>query len=122
MLKHSQMSDTDLFTRYVDICNQAILLNKDRFPFKQILGAGEKAGKGQVIEVHLEDGKDQMRFALEIQKGLLTAKAHSACEKCNCTGNWSVTRNYIEEVVADPDPYIMNPAKIDWGWMVSGNA
>ena len=44
-----------LFKEYVQVCNTALNLNKDRFPFKQILGAAQEAEGDRIIEITIRD-------------------------------------------------------------------
>ncbi len=30
---------------------------------------------------------------------------------------WVLRRRFLEEVVADPETYLHQPARLDWGWM-----
>ena len=107
----------DLMKRYLDVCNQAMVLNKDRFPFKQILGAAQKSECGKVIEVNIVDDVPAASYAMTFSRDGLAAQPHSSCSDCRCDRKWVVRRAYLEEVAKDPENYIQNPAKIDWEWM-----
>ena len=124
MQTHAQMDDSTLFDRYLEICNQALLLNKDRFPFKQILGAGAKAGQNHLYDVRIENALEKGCFSMMLHDGRLQAQAmqDKGCAGCCCSDKWRVTRQYLEEVVSRPDEYIVNPAKLDWGWMIQNGA
>ena len=107
----------DLMKRYLDVCNRALELNENRFPFKQILGAARKSECGKVIEVNIIDGKLGASYAMTFDKEGLAAEPHSSCSDCKCERAWSVSKDYLEDVARDPESYIQNPAKIDWEWM-----
>lgn len=111
----------DLITRYLDVCNRALALNKDRFPFKQILGAARSAECDRVIEVDVMDSQPKQSYVMSIYHDRVVAVPHGECCDCQCDRTWCVTVSYLEEVVLRPDIYIQNPAKIDWGWMYDDN-
>jgi len=107
----------ELLKRYLDVCNQALVLNKNRFPFKQILGAAEKSEIGRVIEVNVLDISVQASYAMSISKDGIVAEPHSDCPDCKCERTWKVTKDYLEDVADNPAAYIENPAKLDWEWL-----
>lgn len=107
----------ELINRYVHVCNQALLLNKNRFPFKQILGAAQISERGRVVEVNIEDIIPRESFIFQLKKKGIIARPHGECLNCNCERTWNVRRAYLEQVTDDPQSFIQNPAKIDWEWM-----
>lgn len=107
----------DLMQRYLDVCNQAMALNKDRFPFKQILSAAKASECGKIIEVHVVEGLPGASYAMTFGSDGLVFEPHSACSDCNCDREWSVSKGYLEDVAKNPEYYIRNPARIDWEWM-----
>lgn len=106
----------ELIQRYADVCNQALLQNKDRFPFKQILGAAKDSESGCVVEVSVS-GDLSSSYVFEVRKSGIFAKPHDDCAHCNCDRSWSVEKSYLQRVAEDPLSYIENPAMIDWEWM-----
>ncbi len=109
-------SDAEMIKSYVDICNRALKLNRNRFPFKQILGAAKQAERGNIVEVEITDGGRET-FVFEIRNDLITVKPHGECKNCQCSRKWTVSKSYINDVVNTPDLYISNPARINWEWM-----
>lgn len=108
----------DLMQRYLDVCNRALTFNKERFPFKQILGAAEKREHDVLIEVNIySKNMDQASYVLSIQNGIITAAPHADCDDCECVREWNIAEGYLKSVTDDPECYINNPAKIDWDWM-----
>ena len=107
----------DLMTCYLDVCNQALERNKNRFPFKQILGAARESGSGQVIEVNIIGGASPPDYMMTFGKDGLRVYLHTDCLHCQCDRTWRVRRDYLEDVAKNPEGYIQNPAKIDWEWM-----
>lgn len=119
----SNRSDKEsLIKAYVDVCNRAISLNRDRFPFKQILGAARAAEKGRIIEVRIQEWPKRNSFIFKIENDLILAELHSACGNCKCDRIWAVGEQYLKRVAGNPDPYIANPALIDWSWMYSAGS
>ena len=111
------MDVSDLINQYADVCNQALSLNKDRFPFKQILGAARSAEQGSIIEVAISDTTDSDTFIFHLTENGIIARPHGECENCTCDRKWSVSKQYLKNVSDDPQTYIQNPAQIDWEWM-----
>lgn len=110
-------SQDDLFIRYLNICNQAIEANKDRFPYSQILAAATAPESSRSVEVCIIEDHPEAKYVIQVEDSKLSGKPHESCEKCDCQGQWRVTRSYLEDVIKNPDEYIQNPAKIDWEWM-----
>ncbi len=107
----------DLMKCYLDVCNQALALNKERFPFREILGAAEKSEQGKIIEVNIIDADPNISYAMTLGGDGIVAVPHSACTDCKCDRKWQVTKNYLEDVAKNPQNYMQNPAKINWEWM-----
>ncbi len=107
----------DLIKRYIDVCNRAIMLNHDRFPFKQILGAAKNAEGSKIIEVRIKEGSPDLSYAMTFDQEGLVARPHSTCTECQCDRKWGVSKSYLEDVTKNPEDYIQNPAKLDWEWM-----
>lgn len=117
----STKSVEDLLMAYLSVCNRAIALNKDRFPFKQILGAARETGKNRLIEVRilndsLQEGESQS-YVMTFEKDKIIAKPHESCVNCNCDGIWRVSIAYLVDVTKNAESYIENPAKINWEWL-----
>lgn len=108
----------ELINQYFDVCSRALKENKDRFPFKQILGAARDSGRGQVVEVIVVDSeKGERHFVVQMHGDAITLSPHGSCGECQCDRSWVVGRPYLEEVSRHPEAYIRNPALIDWEWM-----
>lgn len=119
------MSSADydnLLKRYLEVCNQALSLNNERFPFKQILGAARQSEKGRRIEVDIIDDSPAPSYVMSIENDRIVADPHSCRGDCNCERTWRVSRSYLEKVARNPAAYIKNPAKIDWEWMYNSPA
>lgn len=112
MFKHR-----NLIERYVGVCNEALIRNAERFPFKQILGAAQKAECGQSIEVVVEDSPTLETYVFRLKGDGISVKPHSQCKDCDCVRSWNTRIPYLESVTRNPEAYILNPAKLDWEWM-----
>lgn len=117
LLSMNASDHCDLIEQYVHVCNQALLLNRDRFPFKQILGAARVAEKGCVVEVSIADDPLLESFVFELRGSGIVVRAHGDCPDCDCDREWSVSSTYLKCVANNPQSFIENPAKIDWEWM-----
>jgi len=113
----NQENCDDLIQCYLDVCNRALAMNKDRFPFKQILGAAQDAERDRIIEVDVTDSYPKQSYMMNINGDHIVAKPHGDCDDCQCDRQWSVTRSYLRDVVQNQETYIQNPANIDWRWM-----
>lgn len=110
--------DTDhIIQSYIDVCNQALRRNKDRFPFKQILGAAQQAENNKNIEVKIEGASAANSYVFTIKKDQITARLHGECAECQCDRKWRVSMDYLEKVAQNPTKYIQNPASMNWDWM-----
>lgn len=107
----------DLMQRYVSICNAALLKNSARFPFKQILAAAEKNGKGRPVDVAIIDQPDSDHYAITLAEGRIKAeKQKMQINHCD-QAQWRVKQSYLDDVVRNAPVYIENPARLDWEWL-----
>ena len=91
-----------LFERYLEICNQAIDANKDRFPFKQILSAASAADENKNVEVCIIDDHPEDAFVIQMGEEGIIGQPHGDCADCECDSRWKVTRSYLEHVIDNP--------------------
>lgn len=114
-IMHVQDSE-DLFLNYLEVCNQALALNHNKFPFKQILGAAGRAEAHSKIEVNIE-GDKSFSYIITIDGNKIHGEPHGSCASCNCDKKWITNSKYLETVTGAPENYIQNPAKLNWDWM-----
>ena len=107
----------DLLKHYINICNQALLQNKERFPFKQILGAAKDAEYEQPVEVVVSDTKPLETYVFRLKAGGVEVKPHALCGDCACVRSWNTDTSYLQNVIKNPKAYIENPAMLNWEWM-----
>lgn len=104
-----------LIRRYVSVCNEAISVNRQRFPFKQIFEAAKQAEEGHKIEVSVSGSSES--YVFQIKGDAIVYERHSACDDCQCVRKWVAPESYLMAVISEPDTYIKNPAHLDWGWL-----
>ena len=107
----------DLIERYANVCNQALLQNKERFPFKQILGAARDAERERPVEVVISDAVPPEVYVFRLKSDGVEVKPHLRCSDCTCVRSWNTNMSYLRNVTQNPYVYIKNPAKLDWEWM-----
>lgn len=121
------MNQEDLFKSYIDICNQALEKNKDRFPFNHLLSGFEVSDNVSSVRVEIIDDMQHSRFHLRLINGEIEydeTHCQSPCNLChskcgNSSDVWSVRASYLNDVVENPEQYIENPARLDWEWVDS---
>ncbi|MCB1592163.1 MAG: hypothetical protein KDI90_06900 [Alphaproteobacteria bacterium] len=118
MSVNNRDEDHELFERYLHICNQALCLNADRFPFKQILEAagGHPAG-GKPVEVLIVNDQPEEGICIRYNHEQRVVQSEERHEPTLPKRKWKITRSYLLEVIRNSGEYINNPAKIDWEWL-----
>ena len=109
----TQNEAQELFRRYLEICNEAVQHNRDRFPYKPIWDAVETLMKDREVAVAIYDDRPKETCEVTLQDHQLKAKQVDK----PADGAWHVNMSYLERVVRNPEEYIHNPAKIDWEWL-----
>ncbi len=112
-------SNRELFERYLAVCNEALMINKGRFPFRQILeGLGQHTPDRNSVQVLIVDDQPSEGFCILYDKACQAVFASPVVNIVPQT-KWKVTKSYLASVVGNPYEYINNPAKIDWEWLHS---
>lgn len=107
-----------VFLRYMEICNSAIEKNRNKFPYTEIWGARfDKldAKKQATLKAIIYDDRPKVVFTLKLTKDMkieIVEKKEVAEEE-----EWPFTYQYLKRVVDNPQEYIDNPAKLQWGWL-----
>lgn len=112
-------AETALFTDAVNVMNQAIQQNRDRFPYKQILAATEGiAGDYKSGVAVYSDDPDTPHdyYTLGFSGGQIEILSHGKDEPAI---TWKVSRSYLKKVTENPEEYKKHPAKLDWDWLLS---
>ena len=105
-----------VFERYLDICNQAIDRNKDKFPFMEIWRARWKnTVDGNILHCAVYDDRPKIIYTLQLTEDMkirILKKKHVSPKDA-----WPFKYSYLKHVVDNPQDYIDHPANLDWGWL-----
>ncbi|MDX2027953.1 MAG: hypothetical protein SFW62_04900 [Alphaproteobacteria bacterium] len=105
-----------VFERYLDICNQAIEKNKDKFPYMEIWKARWKnLGPDNILQCAVYDDRPKLIYTLQLTEDMkikIIKKTHATPEDA-----WPFKYSYLKHVVDNPQDYIEHPANLDWGWL-----
>ncbi|MCB2082139.1 MAG: hypothetical protein KDD76_05830, partial [Rickettsiales bacterium] len=105
-----------LFQQYLEICNQALETHKDEFPYKQLWHAAQSMLRNRTVSLAVLDDHPKMTYDLKMADDHIEVLKASNQENKDA---WNMKMSYLEKVVAHPEEYIRNPAKIDWDWLRS---
>lgn len=112
----SKASIDQLFKQYIEICNQAMAMNKDQFPYKHLLSVAAKFFSEHPIHLAVYDDQPKGDFSVVYEKDGLTCKAVQSDESKNA---WRINLSYLKKVVDHPEKYLENPEKLDLDWLKS---
>lgn len=105
-----------VFQRYLEICNLAIEQNKNKFPYTEIWGARLKQLEEEMkIQAIVYDDRPKVAYMLRLTRDMkieIVEKKTLPPEDA-----WPFTYQYLKRVVDNPQEYIENPAKLEWGWL-----
>lgn len=112
-------SEQQLLVNYLNIANAAMESHQDDFPYKQLHMVGDKLFNDKKFGVGIV--KDDPRhpydyYTVAYKNGAFQLVGHG---KKDADLDWHCKRDYLEEVVANPNKYIESPAKLDWDWLKS---
>jgi len=114
-IKDSQEYE-QVFQQYLEICNRAIEQNKNKFPYTEIWGARLKTLENEMnIHAVVFDDRPKLAYILQLTKDMkikIVEKKIIPPED-----SWPFTYQYLKRVVDNPQEYIENPAKLEWGWL-----
>jgi len=105
-----------VFQEYLEICNRAIEQNKNKFPYTEIWGSRFRTLEAEaVLHAVVYDDRPKMEFMLRLTRDM---KIEIVKKKTVTTEDeWPFTYQYLKRVVDNPQEYIDNPAKLEWGWL-----
>lgn len=115
LCKTAQMDS--LIHKYASVCNEALMGNRDRFPFNHILSAAKESASGRTVEVEIVPSSPDEKYILKLDKNRIIADEHALCGNCSCDARWRVPRDFLEDVAKNPLGYITNPARLNWEWL-----
>lgn len=107
-----------VFERYLDICNQAIDKNKDKFPYMEIWRSRWKnLGTDNILKCAVFDDRPKIIYTLQLTEDMkikILDKNYLAPKEA-----WPFKYSYLKHVVENPQDYIDHPANLDWGWLTN---
>jgi hypothetical protein len=105
-----------IFESYLNICNQAIEKNKDKFPYTEIWKTRCKSlGHNNIFYCAVYDDRPKVIYSLQLTEDMkikLIEKKNAATD-----GTWPFKFSYLKHVVDNSQEYIEHPANLDWGWL-----
>lgn len=105
-----------IFERYLEVCNQALEKNKDRFPYKEIWEARVTSlGQDIVLQCAVYDEKPKVIYTLKLTKEMKIEIIQK--EPVTREDIWPFKYSYLKDVVENPQKFIDHPADLDWGWL-----
>jgi hypothetical protein len=106
----------NVFRQYLDVCNQAIERNKDKFPYTEIWNARLKGPeKNSLIHAVVFDDRPKLAYLLCLTPEMkieITEKKELQTNEA-----WPFSYQYMKRVINHPEKYITNPARLQWGWL-----
>ena len=106
----------NVFRQYLDVCNQAIERNKDKFPYTEIWNARLKGPeKSALIHAVVFDDRPKLAYLLRLTPEMkieITEKKELQTDEA-----WPFSYQYMKRVINHPEKYITNPARLQWGWL-----
>lgn len=105
-----------VFQQYLEICNRAIELNKNKFPYTEIWGVRLKALEDEIkIQAVVFDDRPKLAYMLRLTKDMKIEIAEK--KELPPEDAWPFTYQYLKRVVDNPKEYLENPARLEWGWL-----
>lgn len=105
-----------IFERYLDVCNQAIEANKNKFPYMEIWKARwQDLESNHVLECAVYDDRPKIFYKLQLTENMkikIIEKSHVAPADA-----WPFKYSYMKHVVENPQGFIDHPANLDLGWL-----
>ncbi len=105
-----------IFQQYLEICNQAIEQNKNKFPYTEIWGARFKLLETEAtLKAIIYDDRPKLSCMLRLTKDMKIELVEN--KPIPPDEAWPFTYQYLKRVVENPNEYIANPARLEWGWL-----
>jgi hypothetical protein len=105
-----------IFQQYLEICNQSIEHNKNKFPYTEIWGAYFKALKTEaILDAVVYDDRPKLACKLRLTPDMKIEIIEQ--NPITSEDEWPFTYQYLKRVVDNPKEYIENPSKLEWGWL-----
>jgi len=121
----SALSIDEAFQGYIDICNRAIDVHKNKYPYREIWSAGALALQGTSIYVAVSHDSIQNIFLIifsdyhiQVSDSLVEEALTASLGKVDGNQLWNVDYNHILAALQQPDYFIDNPTLLKWDWML----
>lgn len=105
-----------LLRRYIEICNEAIEKNGDKFPYSAIWGAALPQVEGKQLAFALRDDRPKARLRVAVDGAHLDAANEG--ETCQDV-DWVFDYSHLKDVIENADACINEPTRLDWSWLRS---
>ena len=105
-----------VFRQYLDVCNQAIEKNKDKFPYTEIWNARLKGPENStLIHAVVFDDRPKLAYLLRLTPEMKIEISEK--KELQTDEAWPFSYQYMKRVITHPEKYITNPARLQWGWL-----
>jgi hypothetical protein len=108
----------DLFIQALNITNAALELHRDSLLLMPMLKTcnRELRGKNFGVEIYVESPDQPVDFfTIRLQGAAFVLVAHRAPAHAEAT--WTVSRDYLADVVTHPRAYINHPSLLAFDWL-----
>jgi hypothetical protein len=104
-----------ILLQYINVCNQVLAANQDRFPYNRIWQAQEADMQGRSVEFVVVDDMPKASCAVEMNGDRIRLIE----EDQNAELIKRLSLFEISAVIQNPEKYIADPSLIDWSWIKS---
>lgn len=104
-----------LFSKYLEICNQALVMNRKKSPFKDIFRAASEAVEDIPFELAVYDDRPKGVFTLHLKGEQLVPGERPLNEEAA----WRLHLSEIQQVVENAIYYIEHPELLQLDWLKS---
>lgn len=107
----------DLFTKALDVTNEALEENRDSAFYGMLISGMDKYLDGHKAGVAIYDDDPEQPFDYFTVRYLNGKFEILSRGKSEHDTEWSVSREYLTSVADNPETYIKHPAKLDIDWL-----
>jgi hypothetical protein len=112
------MSPINLATHYFNIANTALNERGRHHPYSDIIAVMNRLFSGETISLRIVDEKGE---PLEyVTTGFVEGQFTPIREGVHHPdAKFTLSRDYLEEVMEHSDDYIRHPDRLDWSWLTA---
>ena len=114
----------DALDRYIEICERALASDKTTGPMRAIFRSALDQLNGERLSLALYDDQPKALCHVDIlDQKVCTSEAIVFSEPANSEAYCPSSRvvrlslTHIQDVIAQPERYLENPALLDWSWL-----